>query len=661
MMRTGVDYLTDYLPGATEAHRSIYSSWEKRFHGENNNKNLAAFALTYFYPYRFLLQSPFVLPEMEQAVALLQDFFHQHNDKKMVLYSDRDADGVTSSSILYLFFREKMGIPEKNLTALVPGEEDKYGITDEVAERIIAQKPDYLITLDCGSSNRDTLKNIAEALPGVRILVLDHHTLPEEQSQYPEVEAFVNPVVLPEDSPSRYLCTAGLAYQLIWALTYSFTSEYQKTYQVYHEKESCYVKNGLEVGSGADAEEFDLEKTWARETHENPELHRVARFLEKNPDARSIAERFFMLQTLRMKKVAHRIEPFLALSSIGAVADLMDLNHNNRILVAEGLRLLNRNKESLPVGLREILKSLDLARKPLSEKDLGFTLGPTINAPGRLGNAALALEALTVADPLEAAKRASSIKKTNTQRKALSQEAVDLIEAKIQDTPDEPLIIAYDERIHRGISGLVAGKLADKFGKPALVMVNDGDCLRGSFRAYDNENIFSLVTAMAPWFIQYGGHLQAAGFSLDYQKKDDFIAALKEKSKEFNFDDVSAQNDSLEEKTPFIQAKDIELTPALWKEMLSFAPYGPGNPHPVILIEPTAKVSATPMGKDGLHSRINFKAIQNPLIEGVWFFHGIEVNKLSQNVVQIKAEPQMNHFNGKIKYQLRIIGVNCGK
>ncbi len=664
--------LSQVLSNPAAVQKNIYRQWLDRLLANRPDITEAELDyenLTFFYPYHFLFTSPFNLPGMDSGIQMMRDFFHNRHQARLVLYADRDADGISAAAVLQLFCIEKMCVPPENVISMLPAEEDKYGITDEVAEKIMAQKPDYLFTLDNGSSNRDSLLAIQKKLPQLRIAVLDHHFLPESPEQYPQVEAFINPRLLDRHDPHANLCTAGLVYMFIWALTYSFTAEYNAVYRVkdHGKANPVYVKNGITIpekeaaGNDANADEdneirnFDLAGEWLRMAANHMEINRVDRFIKEQPNALDAGARLFALQSVSMKKVMDRIRPYLSIAAVGTVGDLMELSGNNRILVYEGLRQINHNPGTLPAGILELLRSNDLIRKAVNEQDFSFTICPMINAPGRLGNAAIALETLVERDPLLAAKAASQLKKENRKRKDLSAEAVVLLESEGAIDNEGVMVLAYHPGVHRGISGIIASKLVDRYQKPALVLVNDGECLRGSVRS-NRENVMNLLSEMSSWFIQFGGHAQAAGFSLDPQKKDGFLQTIKEKAQILTLPENRCAEAVDKEYSLHLQDKDI--TTSLWNEALRFAPYGSGNPHPELLIEATAPLKINPLGKTGDHARIVFSAIKNPLIEAVWFFHGGEAQEAGQyEKYMISAEPQIGFFMGKSKFQLKVTGL----
>jgi single-stranded-DNA-specific exonuclease len=680
------EYLKSAVDSPTKHQTYIYELWNKLHFGDQSNlsyspKEILNKNLKYIFPYHNLLSSPFDLPGIENAIAIIHELFHNRDKLKLVIYADRDADGICSASIIYLFFRDKMGIPDANMTVMLPEVEDKYGLTVEIAEQIVQKRPDILITLDNGSSNKESFDAIKSKLPAIKTIIIDHHSLPKSPADYPDVAAFINPVILNEKDSRRNMCTSGLAYMFIFAVTYSFTGEYNKVTRLVADPKNLEknangvddgsmpnvcIKNGILVDS-----EFcdkiiyennpseingDFNTLWNSECEKNYRLGKMNGFLKSYPEACELHEKFIIFQNIRMKNVHHKINKYLPLAAIGTIADSMPLIDDNRILVYEGLNLINEDKTNLTTGLKEIIKTLELFNVTINEQDLAFTVCPTINAAGRMGQAKIAFDALTSNDPVDCAKYSFLLKEQNDKRKLMSSDSLKLIENSITGLNDS-VVVCYHEQIHRGISGIIASKLAEKYKKPALVLVNDGEYLRGSVRSYKNENVLAIIHELAAWFVQYGGHLQAAGFSLEHAKREDFTKQFILTAGEI----LNKAGDTLPvetAETPVIQLKDIDLTPSLWKELLLFAPYGIGNPRPKLSILATGEITYKLMGKEKNHARVNFTSIKNASIEAVWFnFNGDLYNLEKFKTLTIITEPQINYFRGVERYQLRITEV----
>lgn len=657
----------------------IYQRFVDRLHeyteGRLSDELQRQHALRYLLPTLHLLKSPFEFPAMAQAVSLLREFAAREGAKKLVIYGDRDADGVTSASMLTLFCREQLKIGRDAMATLVPREDDKYGITEAVAERIIAEKPDLLITLDCGSSNKAELGRVAAAT-GCKTIIVDHHFIPADGADYPAVEAFINPKLLPELEFVRDYCTAAIVLRLVQAVLYSYSREFNEYIGVETAEGQTVMQNGVvvagadfsavtrhyHIGSRGEGEErHDLLRIFEHAARENADMRQLWLFYHKMPGAFSAAEIFNAVQSASFRKSHAILASYLPFAAIGLIADLMPVYADNRILVKEGLSVMTRLSHTLPMGLAALLKRLNL-NSGVTEQDLGFSVCPVINSAGRMGNAALALAALTETDPLAATKIASQLVQTNDARKAASQDSLGLLDEALDlRSAASAIAVAVHERFHRGISGLIASKIAERLTKPAIVLVPDGDCYRGSARAFKNENVHALIDRLRDFLLQYGGHRQAAGFSVSAEKLPAFIDAIFAAAPEIFLRSGEGAPQVLDPFRNFFPALEIEtqhMRVSLWDELLTHAPYGVLNPHPVLAVKRSGRIEVADLGKTGAHALVRFSAAADSSIEGVWFFHNGEARgAASHDDLVISGEPQVGKFMGRTQYRLKITRV----
>lgn len=688
MQEKAKTWLKIFLPSYSTLQENIYLSWLERIEIFSRQRGLTVDedfllekTLSYFFPELFLSRSPFLLPDISKAVDIVRRVYDQKSSERIVIYGDRDADGITSSAILYLFLTEKLKL--QNVFVLTPQEDEKYGVTQEVAERILQNKPDILFTLDCGSLNKDTLAYIKENIPHLQTVVMDHHNIPNQEEDYPQVEAFINAKRLPVTHSEHDLCTAGLAYKFIHAIAYSFTRNYNVPTLVKDDDTTVVMMNGVLQNTDTfdinDPKAFarimdfstnslqsekqennvwNATALWEQELNKNVQLFKFAKFCKQTKKQLSAITKYGILENVSIPSLTKSIRPYLPYAAIGTIADLMPLLDDNRVLVSEGISVVRNLHKELPVALRELLKSLQLYYSVFSVQDMSFTVCPTINAAGRLGNSQAALDVLMETDPLEATKKSKELRSINNERKKLSKKAMQLIEDNLDDVhKDFPIIVVYHAEVHRGISGLVASKIAELVSKPAVILVDDGESIRGSVRSYQNENVFRLLEAVSDLLIQYGGHRQAAGFSVAYEKRDALIEALYEASKNISWEDE--ENFSANDFPSPLPILDYDIEEKLWDDISFFAPYGQMNPHPLLRIEPTSKIEVKFMGEEDAHARLNFTANKRKTVNVVWFFHPL--NKMNKDVLHENyffAEPHINVFLGKRTFQLKITASN---
>lgn len=237
----------------------------------------------------------------------------------------------------------------------------------------------------------------------------------------------------------------------------------------------------------------------------------------------------WLRQTLRQRdyfKSRQITEPnmaqYLDLVALGTVADVVPLDQNNRILVHQGLLRIRRGTARPGIAALARVGKRDLAT--LSAADMGFALGPRLNAAGRLQDMSVGIRCLITDDPVEAGQLAAELDSLNRTRREIEQGMVadaEMILTQIKPAPDEMGIAVYHESFHQGVVGIVAGRLREKYQRPAIVFADaseSSDELKGSARSIDGLNIRdvldSIATRLPGMLPKFGGHAMAAGLSI---------------------------------------------------------------------------------------------------------------------------------------------------
>lgn len=265
-------------------------------------------------------------------------------------------------------------------------------------------------------------------------------------------------------------------------------------------------------------------------------------------------------------------------AAIATVCDIVDLCDENRILVRNGLKLINHRK-NLNLGLSELIKVRNLEDKKITETSIGFIIGPCINASGRLESALEAVKLFITEDKDEAESLAKKMSETNEKRKVLTSDAVERLIDKIEnsDIKNDKVIVIFDENIHESIAGIAAGRIKDKYYKPAIVLTNsNGETAKGSARSICSYNIFEELFKARNLFERFGGHSMAAGLSL---KKENIDKLRIELNKNCNLSEADMQpvlNIDME-----LDFKNINLE--LAEELDLIRPVGKENPQPLFI------------------------------------------------------------------------------
>jgi single-stranded-DNA-specific exonuclease len=337
----------------------------------------------------------------------------------------------------------------------------------------------------------------------------------------------------------------------------------------------------------------------------------------------------------------------LPLVALGTVADLMPLLDENRQLVRQGLFTW---AESAPLGLLALARAAGIEGPPTSS-DLGFSLGPRINAAGRMREADLALACCLAQDLREAASSARELQRLNGERRLRLKEALEVAQRLVEEMSDDlPAIVVGHETFHPGVVGLVAGRLADEYQRPAFAYSRQGAEWRGSARAVDGVNIVEALAAAASSLLRYGGHQGAGGFSLpgDGLSAEEFSSAVQEAV-------AGQRNGHLPQRRFAVDAIATlsECNFRLADELARLEPFGRGNPQVLLCALDCQVTAATPFGKGLEHLRVGL-ADQSGSAEAItfnrpWLHPHLPVGRR----VDVLFELEVNRWKGR--EQLRLL------
>lgn len=342
------------------------------------------------------------------------------------------------------------------------------------------------------------------------------------------------------------------------------------------------------------------------------------------------------------------LEEFGELVAIGTVADVVSLTGENRILVRRGLEQIN---SSPSLGVAALIEAAYVKDKPISSTTIAYAIGPRINAAGRMGSADKALDLLLCDDPDRAKFLAEEINTMNVQRQSIEteiyQKALDIIRQR-PDIANSRIIVVDGEDWHQGVSGIVATRLTERFGRPSVVISRSGDIAKGSCRSIEDFSIYDAIDAVSDTLEHFGGHTLAAGITL----KSENIELFRRKINEY----------AIKLKMPFAQQRvDCKINLAgVNLEMLSdiakLEPYGCDNPRPVfglfgVTVEEITGVS------DGKHIRLLLS--KNGTKLNAMFFCMPEVRFPFDkgSVVDLAVNFDKNVYNGETRITTIIRGI----
>ncbi len=320
-----------------------------------------------------------------------------------------------------------------------------------------------------------------------------------------------------------------------------------------------------------------------------------------------------LVRNLRTKGwFANRAEPdlmgLLDLVALGTVADVAALHGLNRAFVAQGLKVLARRDR---IGMAALMDASRLTRVPQAS-DLGFALGPRINAGGRIGESTLGVRLLTTTDPEEARAIAAQLSQLNEERRAIEAEVQEAAEAQLAGQHNMAVQVISGHGWHPGVIGIVAGRIKEKTGKPAVVIALDDTQGKGSGRSISGVDLGAAIIAAreAGLLIAGGGHAMAAGLTIDPSRLADFAEFLDTRLAR----DVDRARESQAMLLDLALAPG-GLTPELVETLEAAGPYGVGWPAPRVAVGPVRIIKADIVGKDHLRLIVSgndgrsFKAI----------------------------------------------------
>lgn len=225
---------------------------------------------------------------------------------------------------------------------------------------------------------------------------------------------------------------------------------------------------------------------------------------------------------------SYELLEFVAMATVCDVVDLID---ENRIIVREGLKRINKTKN---LGLKALIKATGIKDKVVNTYALGFVLGPCINASGRLESAEIAVELFLTKDSVKAEENANKLHNLNEERKAMTIDGFESVTKQIESSKlmHDKVLVAYEPSIHESIAGIIAGRVKDKYNKPTIVLTKSKEIgiAKGSARSIEEYNMFEELTKCKDLLSKFGGHPMAAGLSLDNSNIDKLRDKLNEKT-----------------------------------------------------------------------------------------------------------------------------------
>ncbi len=468
---------------------------------------------------------PFLMLNMDRASDIILDSIR--DGKKICIYGDYDADGITSVAILMQSLRKLTD----NVFYYIPSRfVEGYGLNKEAIHNIKAKGAELLVTVDCGSVSYSEIEYAKEQ--GLEVVVTDHHNIDERAADC----LIINPKQEACGYPFSDLAGCGVAFKLVCA---------------------------LQRKSGQD-------KSFLKDV--------------------------------------------LDLVAIGTIGDIVPLVDENRTLVKYGLKAIRNTRRK---GLLKLFEMMALKPATIDADNIAYVLVPHLNAAGRMRDASLCVEMLLSDDNRLIHNGAEELIRCNKERRMVQDEAygkcVDIVEKHLKN---RNFIMIKCLDAHEGITGIVAGKLKDRYKRPVAIVTPAAEGLKGTGRSVSKLNLYDIMKEQEEYLEKFGGHAAACGFTMS----DDNFRELSSRLDEAVARMLEEDSSIFDEETNI----DMELTLdqinlSLFNDVQLIGPFGHKNKKPVFVVKNVAVRDVFYMGADKTHVRFNVFDIYGNYVRCVLF------------------------------------------
>ena len=657
------------------------------------------------------LHNPFLLPDMGPAIARISRAVD--GGEKILVYGDRDVDGITSICILVRTLRSLGADP----LWYIPSDEG-YGVHNEVIERYSKLGVTLIVTVDCGISAVESVK-FAGGL-GIDVVITDHHE--PAPSGMPEAVAVVDPKRVDSKYPFVDLAGCAVSFKVSEALMHSF-GKYFNTGMVFLGASRvpgngsgcgiCAVKqvNGLYAGkfefkfSAASGGTISVEEKEGLKkfsdlckdaviVSRNMEnmMEEINRVLKENgigevsgivididdylnrqspgeagagpraelsggsgsPEeiAYSVLRAYLLAEAADDLRMKFFRENNIDAVALGTIADIMPLVKENRLLVKRGLKMLANTRKA---GLKMLIEKCGRNGKTgaLSAKSVSWSITPVLNAAGRRGKADLSCELLLTDDPGKAEKLIGEILQLNNERKELQAENLEKFIPMLKsqcDLEKDKIFVVTVSGIEHGVTGIIASQIMRKYRRPTVLLIVEGGEAMGAARSFEGFDILGAISKLAGMLVKYGGHSQAAGLTIATDRIDEFRAGLKA---------IADREISPETLVPSVDI-DAELEPGevtmdLIDELARLEPFGMGNPNPVFSLKNMKVRELSRMGSNSDHLKLKVSKNGSSMLGAVgWGLGFMEDDIMPQSFVDLAVQLELNTWQDRPSVQMLI-------
>ena len=697
---------------------SLLKEWQAQ-QDQKNNPNDGTDPC--FFASGFLgLRSPLELQDIEQGIALLKQAIE--TNKNICILGDKDVDGVSSTALLASLIQERH---KAKLELILPEGEDEYGLFGKNYQDILNSDADLVILLDVGGSQGQEVQKLLDH--NKEVLILDHHILQEGLVPNTNLCTFLHPQrkfnpaasslfrLTIKDSRVNQICTAALAFKFLLAYALSYT-------KVWHSIVSIPVLESIKSNESNPKRKIEKQAFFRcghflgvyentmhlREVMQNnctnfimptqeeilqnninleftnhyETIQNYMKQEEQYIDYHYIGKLLFYDIVSVRHQLSCFIERIAPIAALGIMSDLIPLVDEHRCIVKlaldqnvnalESKQLVNKFSN---MGYYLLLKALQLDKKKLVSRDISWLITPTLNAAGRMGKTRIALDILlcqSKEDEDLAISLIQELLELKVLRKEITVENEKILDLHLDEHKElleSPVLFCYHPQLKPGVSGIIASRLTEQYKRPVVYIHNEGKNARGSARSFNDVNIVEFLSQAEKLFLQFGGHAQAAGFSIEYKNIPQLEQVLISSSQNLSMYQPQEKFSKKSIKKNRIETSDKEsvqilihqLNQDLLEEIALLEPFGPMNEEPQIYLQ-EVKIHSFYYFREGLdicfylkeQANIRFIAWQ----QGALFENWLKQDKV---ILDLWGYLEENTFRGRNSLQFRVSQANLSQ
>ena len=527
----------------------------------------------FVYPKKEFLYNPFLFEDMYRTVVRIHNAIE--TQEKILIYADRDVDGVTSLSILY----DTISVLGGNVVWYIPSDEG-YGLSSTVLDKYKSDGVTLVITVDCGISAVQEV-DYANSI-GLQVIITDHHEPP--QDGLPKAYSVIDAKISSSKYPFKELAGCGVSFKVSQALMQTYGKYFDKKVAVIADDgEKCYIitlVNGIVVSE----EEKNLKEIdFTEYTKVFSSDHQTIRPSDLQQEARRLLAEYYKSEFYDDGRMLEFFENNVDLVALGSIADIVPLENENRILVQSGLDMMKQNSKKR-LGLSYIFEEC-LKKQLMCAKSISWYVAPMINAAGRMNKANVAAELLLADNEYKANASFTELKKLNDERKEIQNENVKQFDILLQEQCDiekDNIFVVLAKDLPHGVTGIVASKIMKLYSKPVILFIEDkgtGEAT-GSCRSIDGFDIVSALDKTKELLVKFGGHTQAAGVTIKLENMKEFKDKIKQIANETISKEMTTKKFIVD-----CELKISETNKDTYLDMDILEPVGAANVPPTFLLK----------------------------------------------------------------------------